>query len=262
MSTTSVTPSFLDLSLDEISQLYPKTSEGTAASEDTAASDAQEFPLSVQELPFLYQSKQISQITAFIWRWLGQEEEDAAKASTAQQLLKYYHANLLKYTNPTNKEGQGESRKYDLSNLFAADPRRWLEEYLPRNIRYNLEPEAKLLIDVFGKERILNEKVYLCPTFTLVELGYEEKKQGNSIEVKRNEEAYAMYEFIIDPNSYNGHLSDPFIASENKYRYHIPFPACPALGTVNIAKEHLEDWIDNSSNNPPFPENVYLPATI
>lgn len=216
-----------------------------------------EAPKSVKDFAFAYQGKQISQITAFIWRWIEEKPEgkNATKVDAAQRLRKDY---FLQNLTSDFSEGNRYLPASNLVKLFAADPRYWIKD-LCRSPDYFLAEEARLLECVFGEERITqNPEVYLSPLFSHMELGVREMNN----ELTRDNEVYAMYEFVIDPNTFNGHVSDPFIAGSHKFRYFIPFPPIPTFGENTVTKEQLEDWTKDGNNRHVFPTgSLYIPVT-
>ncbi len=169
------------------------------------------------------QGKQISQIIAYIWRWVDEESAEYKENKTIANQLKKYFAH------PT------EDSKYPMQNLkklFAADAR-----------QPNSSPEAMLLSCVFNP--ISEEMIF--PIFDEFELGEEYPELG--------------YLFHIDVNSFQGNLADATINEPQLLKWEIPYPPRPNLGEVTVTLSELDEWINNKAPNQYVPENPYIPSS-
>ena len=225
---------------------------------------------SVSEFPFAFQGKQISQITAFIWRWFDEvllsdkgllyddkglkeilesptEDKSLNKAAAACILLmEYFLVGVRDYSESSLK----------LRCLFAANPRKWINEKRPE--KFLCIQEVRLLECIFGEDRIMDPSVYLSPTFTPMELGFLRPEPED---VVLKESGFTKYEFVLDPNTFNGHVSDPFVSESHMYRYFIPFPPRPTFEAATVTKDDLEEWVANDDNKQAFPKNLYIPVS-
>ncbi|MGK7928181.1 MAG: hypothetical protein AB4290_23545 [Spirulina sp.] len=209
---------------------------------------------SVENFRFAFQGKQMSQIVAYIWRWADDENlENAQKAEVAMKLREYFvKPNTSLQNNAFTKDAHQKNVDEDLLNsnlkrLFRADPRAWLQN--PDDYREQ-EEEVKLLISVFGKERILDPDKYISPMFNSHELG--ETSQGRKS---------PHYEFHIDVSSFLGILRDPDLARPCSFLYTISFPPRPQLGKLTVTTDELENWVKNEDLNVIYPDNLYMPVS-
>ena len=200
---------------------------------------------SAQDFPFGYQGKQLSQLTAFIWRWadssLVEPTQDQKKHNAALDLLNNYY--LYR-----DEKGAPSSKK--LKDLFAANPRQWIHK--GRDPKSELAHECELLITVFGEHRIRNEKMYLSPMFTPEELGLG------------SDEIFVHYHFLLDPNTFMGYVSDAYIHYNERaprFDYHIAFPPRPQVGDLTVTAKELEDWVDNDNTRQILPHNLFIPSS-
>ncbi|MBD2302310.1 hypothetical protein [Nostoc sp. FACHB-190] len=191
---------------------------------------------------FLLQGKIISQLITFWWRYdenPGTKEIDQKKIETAKLLKKLFFPGF-----PDASPGRISFASPSLIELFKADPRSHINEENP-------EEYVDILITIFGRDRICNEKTYLSPIFNSTELGLE---NGNNL---------ARYEFKIDTSGTKfGKLTDPEIVIEEensllKYIYIIPIPDRP--GTSDNFNNIYQQWISNE--NDLYPSNQLIPFT-
>lgn len=182
----------------------------------------------------LTQSKQISQIIAYIWRWIDEDFNQFSEQVDTAKSLKHY------FVNPS--ETNGDIPGGNLKKLFRADPKQWLSS----SDRENLpdKKEAKLLVNVFGEERIQNG---IFPLFNEVELG--------------NSNSPASYFFEVNFTSFQGSLADPDKNTPALLKFTIPYPPSPKFGESTVTQEELEDWINNTNDREIIAKNPYIPTT-
>lgn len=167
------------------------------------------------------QSKQISQIVAFIWRW-ADDSKDIEKNQAAKKLKKYFEHPTL----------DGAEVGGQLKKLFKVIP------------DCNGNDEARLLSTVFSVQQ---NPSLIFPIFNSFELGEEDAQLG--------------YAFVIDINRYHGELQDPSKNDPNLLTFKIPYPPRPQLGELTVTYEELETWTNNTISNEYFSENIYIPSS-
>lgn len=188
------------------------------------------------------QGKQISQMISYVWRW-ADDDPQKEKTQNARRLKKYFEGvkniKLEELRNKLSSTASQSEENIDLS-LFRANPRDWLRNN-PNTPFKEAPEEVRLLIAVFGKERIQDEDKYLSPLFDSTEID--------------------SYEFFLNPDSFRGSLKDPFASSiDKRLRFIISYPPSPKLGEATVTESQLEEWIDDESQEY-FPTQVYIPVT-
>lgn len=171
------------------------------------------------------QGKQISQITAYIWRWID-EDQEPEKQANAMALKEFFEEPAVGMPSVGAK----------LKQLFKADPTKDEDQ----------SPEANLLRAVFMNEGQDNTR-YIFPIFDQFELGLEDRKLG--------------YMFQITVNAFTGRIEDAEINAPELLKMVIPYPPRPPLGDVTVNKETLEAWIDNRNETEFFAANHYIPTS-
>lgn len=170
------------------------------------------------------QAKQVSQIIAYIWRWI--DDSDLHKRNCAE-FLNYY------FSKPTEKDGEIGG---NLKKLLAADP---------RENSFQPSYEVWLLREVFPDYN--DNQDLLFPIFNKFELGEENEGFG--------------YILNVDINSFQGNLSDTTINHPSLFVHSIPYPPRPELGPATVTKDELEEWIKNRISDQYYAENTYIPTT-
>lgn len=194
--------------------------------QDISLNSSKEESPHITFLSRLYQqSKQISQIIAFVWRWaddMHDDPESKAKSQAAKKLKKYFERPTL-----DNADIDGQLKK-----LFKAklDP--------------DGDEEDKLLHTVFGRH--LNPNL-IFPIFNSFELGEQNSKLG--------------YAFIIDFEHYYGEIQDPTKNQPNLLTFKIPYPPRPQLGELTVTHEELDAWANDTSPDEYLANNVYIPTS-
>ncbi len=215
--------------------LFLKSEEVYQAILDKEVSSENLQYLYLKYLKRLYQqSKQISQITAYIWRWADVEPEDEGEITNkevANKLKKYFEL-------PTTGKGNKEPANR-LKELFGADPRK-------RDPEPMYPDPAYLLKRVFWEQGV-NNRDYIFPIFDKYELGDEKPGLG--------------YSFEITFSSFMGQIVDADNNAPTLFKMIIPYPARPQLGDATLTKEDLDDWITNRQENEYFSKNPYIPTT-
>jgi len=208
------------------------------------------------------QGKQTSQMISYMWRW-ADDDPQKEETQNARQLKKYFEAlekdsieksisNIFSAAKELgfevsslieNQENQVTNKSF--KNLFRADPRDWLRNNPDQPVEGASE-EVRLLIAVFGKERIEDEKKYLSPLFNSTELGDDGSGDPS-------------YEFRLNPDSFRGDLNDPQ-RGENTFEFLIGYPPAPKFGEATITESQLESWI-NDDDPQRSPSNIFIPVT-
>ena len=169
------------------------------------------------------QSKQISQIIAYIWRWADDNSpEHRERQAVAIQLHKYF-------THPTQRMGNVGGQ---LKKLFGANP------------DPNGTLEARLLYAVFAP---LDNPNLIFPIFSEFELGEIDPRLG--------------YLLDVDLNSFHGALEDPTKNAPELFKFVIPYPPRPQLGELTVTTNELEEWVENKEPRKFFADNAYIPTT-
>jgi hypothetical protein len=169
------------------------------------------------------QSKQISQIIAYIWRWADDNSPvNAERQAAASQLHKYF-------THPTQRIGNLGGQ---LKKLFAAKP------------DPNGDLEGKLLYAVFAP---LDNPNLIFPIFSEFELGEIDPRLGYLLEVNLN--------------SFHGIIKDPTKNAPELFGFVIPYPPRPQLGDLTVTTTELEEWVENKEPRKFFADNAYIPTT-
>jgi hypothetical protein len=194
--------------------------------QDISLSSSTEDSPHITFLRRLYQqSKQISQIVAFVWRWtddMRDDPESQAKRQAAKKLKKYFE-------HPTT---DGVDIDNQLKKLFKVVP------------DLNGNEEAQLLHVVFGLHQNPN---LIFPIFNPFELGEEISKLG--------------YTFIIDFEHYYGEIQDPTKNQPNLLTFKIPYPPRPQLGELTVTHEELDTWANDTRADEYLADNVYIPTS-
>lgn len=173
------------------------------------------------------QSKQISQIIAYIWRWAGEDEEHYPVQTAVANKLKTY------FEQPDSPEGLNAQH---LRELFKANPTLGDPQF----------PDPAYLLKQVFPEGIEHEG-YIFPIFNDFERGEIEKSLG--------------YSFEITFSSFVGQILDADNNNPELFKMIIPYPPCPGTGEATFTKQTLEDWITNRNKDQYFSTNPYIPTT-
>ncbi|MFN6537390.1 MAG: hypothetical protein RM021_013600 [Nostoc sp. EkiNYC01] len=169
----------------------------------------------------LKQSKQLSQIIAYIWRW-ADADDVPQKKDYANKLKKYF-------ANPTEDLNCPAGR---LKKLLQANPNHSEEE---------LTEEDKLLRAVFFEDTSSDNTGLVFPMFYGCEL--------------------SVYSFQVNINSFEGMLRDATQNAPGILNFYIPYPPCPHFGNATVTEYELEEWIQNRDKKKTFADNPYIPTT-
>lgn len=216
--------------------------------EETSLKTAQNSGPMIEYLLRIYQqSKQLSQIIAYIWRWADKGEEDSDSNEIKQngkmaRQLKEYFDQPTKRDNPSKLEISNNLKK-----LLKANPK--------TNTITDESIEAKLLKHVFGKAVELEH--YIFPMFDKLELGEDP------------EHPYLGYLFEVNVNSFHGFLQDPDSSSPNLFKFNIPYPPRPTNKKTTVDDDTLEKWYKDTElpkqgtteRYKYFADNPYIPTT-
>lgn len=173
------------------------------------------------------QAKQVSQIIAYIWRWI--DDDKSPKQESAKKLKEYF-------VQPTPLEDAGMRNGQNLEKLLGAD----ILKDSPIQ-----SDEVKLLREVFPDYQ--SNKNFISPIFDDFELGNEVPGLG--------------YELSVDINSYQGNLSDTDINHPYLFIHSIPYPPRPELSEATVTRNELEVWIENRVPDKYYADNPYIPTT-
>ena len=171
------------------------------------------------------QGKQVSQIIAYIWRWVDDTSlENKKKQEVANELQKYFK-------NPTENIQEPGGR---LKRLLGAHPN-------------DSSHEGNLLYHVFLENAGMDNEGYIFPMFSKLELG----KDGSGL----------GYSINVDINSYQGNLSDTSINHPYQFVHTIPYPPRPHLSKATVTLDELESWVENRVPEQYYADNPYIPTT-
>ncbi|MBR8833307.1 MAG: hypothetical protein DSM106950_04490 [Stigonema ocellatum SAG 48.90 = DSM 106950] len=219
--------------------LFEKFDKFTNSIENTRDLEAPTAPIVDFLKRILTQSKQISQIITYIWRWADEDSHKFPElVDTAKSLQQYF-------VKPTEtNEGIPGIPGGGLEKLFRANPLRWLDSSDQEKENLSDKKEAKLLVTVFGEERIRSG---IFPIFNEFELGTPDAPAG--------------YLFEVNFNSFHGTIADPDKNTLGLLRFTIPYPPSPKFGESTVTLQELENWINNKDANKVAADNPYIPAT-
>ncbi|MBE8994294.1 hypothetical protein [Microcystis aeruginosa] len=182
------------------------------------------------------QSKQVSQIIAYIWRWADENNEKYAEQKRVANLLRTY------FEHPTSDQGLKEGKNADhLKKLFGANPKQ-----LPETV--DESDPAYLLKQVFFSPDVPpppNE--YTFPIFDEYELGEKNRSLG--------------YLFEVTYSSFIGQILDADNNAPELFKMIIPYPPEPSWGNATLNADDLSDWISNRQPGKYFADNPYIPTT-
>jgi hypothetical protein len=175
------------------------------------------------------QAKQISQIIAYIWRWV--DDTGTEEGNVANELKTYFEQPILL------DKCQPNARH--LKSLFRANPRKGDPQF---------PHPAYLLKKVFEQEG-LNNKEYIFPIFDDLERGDD------------GEHPELGYSFEVTFSSFVGEILDADNNNPQLFTMIIPFPPRPQIGNATLSEETLDDWIKNREEDEYFSKNPYIPTT-
>jgi hypothetical protein len=222
--------SFFEKDVNRVANFFAQATSLTSqsSSEEDALIQAREIVEDIRKHSETYylqrllqQGKQLSQIIAYIWRWI--DVNGNPKQEIAKQLKEYF----VRPTIDVSGNGGG-----NLKNLFAANPK---QDKPTTNA-----VEANLLRQIFPDYDSNNKLIF--PIFDDSELG----KAGYLIEVT--------------VNGFNGMLEDGDRNNPNTIKFVIPYPPKPQFGEGTITPSELEEWIANKDDKY-VADNPYIPTT-
>ncbi|MDB9408125.1 hypothetical protein PN434_06200 [Microcystis aeruginosa CS-558/01A06] len=182
------------------------------------------------------QSKQVSQIIAYIWRWADENEEKYAEQKRVANLLRTY------FEHPTSDQGLKEGKNADhLKKLFGANPNQPLETV------DEIEPAYLLRQVFFSPDVPPPSKDYIFPIFDEYELGEQNPSLG--------------YLFEVTYSSFIGQILDADNNAPELFKMIIPYPPEPSWGNATLNADDLSDWISNRTRGEYFSTNPYIPTT-
>ncbi|MCA2667273.1 MAG: hypothetical protein ACOVOV_10295 [Dolichospermum sp.] len=180
------------------------------------------------------QSKQVSQIIAYIWRWADENNEKYAEQKRVANLLRTY------FEHPTSDQGLKEGKNADhLKKLFGANPNQPLETV-------DESDPAYLLKQVFFPQGNPPDE-YIFPIFDKCELGEKNPSLG--------------YLFEVTYSSFIGQILDADNNAPELFKMIIPYPPEPSWGNATLNADDLSDWISNRKPGKYFADNPYIPTT-
>ena len=178
------------------------------------------------------QSKQVSQIIAYIWRWADENDGKYAEKKRVANLLKTY------FEQPTSDQGKNADH---LRKLFGSDPTQLLEPV------DEMEPAYLLRQVFFSPDVPPPSKDYIFPIFDEYELGEKNRSLGYLFEVK--------YSIFV------GQILDADNNAPELFKMIIPYPPEPSWGNATLDEDDLSDWISNRTRGEYFSKNPYIPTT-
>jgi|GEM_PF-3380158 len=182
------------------------------------------------------QSKQVSQIIAFIWRWADDKTASHELNREAANAIKSYFDCPTPLKTPKGKTPEIGKR---LKKLLGADPD-------PKDHPVSLE--GRLLRQVFPDYNQPQSETHLIfPIFSPLELGEKNGTLG--------------YLFTVDVNSFWGKIDDPNLNTPELFELSIAYPPCPQKGEVTVTDQTLDHWIANRKKEQYIPTNPFIPTT-
>ncbi|NES18163.1 MAG: hypothetical protein F6K41_04355 [Symploca sp. SIO3E6] len=188
---------------------------------------------------FCQQAKQVSQIIAYIWRWIEDSSNNPAQNNAIE--LHNYFTHPSPHRDANNTKQILASVGEHLERLFSADPRKNLQE----KPTYQYKKEAELLRAVFTDYQTNQDLIF--PMMDKAELGIEYPGLG--------------YILNVDINSYQGILEDTDKNYPDLFTHCIPYPPRPQLGKATVSQAELEEWIENREEDKYYAPNCYIPTT-
>lgn len=199
-------------------------------SEDTRLFKPRPFdPFGEYTLYSFQQSKQISQLIAFIWLWVDEngdgDNEKSLKIKAAKDLKSAF--------DHPYKEG---NTTLDPDSSLLWD----LLTATPNKNGNNLEKALYWVFPNFEELRLNHQ--YIFPIFKP-----EDKK---------------YFTLQVSINTFNGISTDPTANNNNsKFGWIIPNPPRPQLGELTVTKPQLQEWVTYYETDQYFSENPYIPTS-
>ena len=211
--------------------------------------------MSVPEF-LMAQGKFISQMVAYIWRWA--DDPGTAKGEAAKELKACFDRTHCRLSKKEKKKRCLEPREsYELETLLTVDARKYLtaKKRHDKKTLKQFTPEqkhaAKLLIKVFGRERVADPDIYLSPIFSPQAVDDGDDGDG----------PLPVYQFFMNTDSFIGSLQDPNLEERLAFRYMVSYPPSPVLSDATVTEEELEEWFDDIDLTLFRPENPFIPVT-
>ena len=212
------------------------------------------------------QAKLISQIIAFIWRWVDEKDQGAT----------------IDYTGEANiKTTQGETAVVARSNEEATITIKPIESDQNKKDKKKFAQELKEIFDkpYKGETNPLMELLTTYPSFVQIpsevkpnktyqkyldfvfEKNYKEHPRKNDIFPIFNDIEKNRYHIFVDCQRFHGELRDPTANAPTKMTISVPYPPRPPLGEATLTKKDLKKWIKNTNLEEIIAPNPYIPTT-
>lgn len=217
------------------------------------------------------QAKLISQIIAFIWRWIDDTDDTNKVNKQVAKILKCVFDHPYK-----GGEKKGVDRLYALTremtvmNLLAVNPFVITQEKINKFIKIIDEPgkleELKNTTDTEKFYKNLS-RVLL---YTVFKNYTQAKIDGTPLDLEKIFPIFKEYEkkhynVFVDSERFHGELRDPTANSPDKMTFSIPYPPRPGFGGATIIKneekDDLKEWIEDTDLTRVIADNPYIPTT-
>jgi hypothetical protein len=180
-------------------------------------------------LRIFQQSKELSQIVAFIWLWADKDDN-----GDEERIQKIKAAKFLKVA---------FEHPYDQGNTDMNPLQSRLWRLLTAVPKKDGSDEEQALFWVFPNhvELCLHDE-YIFPIF------------------ERADERY--YTVTVNTDKFHGVITDPTTNTNySKCGWILPYPPRPQLGELTVTEIELNAWVENNSPEKYFSENPYIPST-
>ena len=211
--------------------------------------------MSVPEF-LMAQGKFISQMVAYIWRYA--DDPSTAKGEAAKQLKGCFDRTHCRMSHKVKmKKCLEPEESYELETLLTVDARKFLiakkedDKETLKTFSREEKHAAKLLIEVFGKERVADPDIYLSPIFKPKAVDDGDDGDG----------PVPVYQFFMNTDSFIGSLQDPNLEERLAFRYMVSYPPSPILSDATVTAKELEEWFDDTDLKLFRPENPFIPVT-
>ncbi len=184
------------------------------------------------------QSKQMSQIIAYIWFWAGETRLTKEEFNGSEEEWNSYNAN---FENAKKLAKYYEAPNGNPDTTDPADRDRTFKKLLSAIPKEEGNEEERLLYAVFP---------FPSP---------EEYPQGYIFPIL-NPSEQKYYAYTIDTNAFQGTIEDHNLNEPEMMRFRTPYPPCPKFSEITVTKQELKEWLENRESDQVISDNPYIPV--
>ncbi len=233
------------------------------------------------------QAKLISQIIAFIWRWVDEKETEITIKSceiNGQQVEteEEEQAEITINTPIDQLKVEAEEKKQaeiTIETITSKEPEKLkkkreiagkLKQIFDDPYNKNSEGEISLMDLLTKKPKFVEtcEQIDVCTDsqkynkwLGVVFEKYKNLFEKNDIFPIFNDIEKNRYHIFVDCQRFHGELRDPTANAPTKMTISIPYPPRPPLGEATLTKKDLKTWIENTNLDKIIALNPYIPTT-